>query len=79
MVGRVEARAWHAPPFRVPRSVLRPEVWPGSLGAPVCPGVHPSNTDTRYDQLYRGISGDAYKAAGIEGFLPHCPFSDMAF
>ena len=35
--------------------------------------------DTRYGQLYRGISNDAYKAAGIDGFLPHCPFDDMTF
>ena len=35
--------------------------------------------DTRYGQLYRGISNDAYKAAGIDGFVPHCPFNNMMF
>ena len=31
--------------------------------------------DNWYGQLHCNISKDVYKAAGIEGFLSHCPFS----
>ena len=33
--------------------------------------------DTRYGQLYRGITKDAFKAAGVSGFSPHNPFSGI--
>ena len=35
--------------------------------------------DNRYGQLYRNITKDAYKATGIDGFLPHWPFDAEMF
>ena len=34
-------------------------------------------SDTRYSQLYRPISKDAYKMAGVKGFTPSLPFNDL--
>ena len=34
--------------------------------------------DTRYGQLYKPISGKAYKDAGIKGFVPPLPFQNLA-
>ena len=30
--------------------------------------------DTKYGQIYKNINDEAYKAAGIDGFLPHNPW-----
>ena len=35
--------------------------------------------NNRYGQLYRNITKDAYKATGIDGFLPHWPFDAEMF
>ena len=35
--------------------------------------------DNRYGQLYHNITKDAYKAAGIDGFLSHCSFDAEMF
>ena len=39
------------------------------------PPVNGANTP--YDQFYRITSDDAYKAVGIDGFLPHNPFKGI--
>ena len=31
-------------------------------------------TDACYGQIYQNINDETYKAAGIDGFLPHNPF-----
>ena len=35
--------------------------------------------DSRYGQLYKGITDDEYKCAGIDDFLPHDPLKDFKF
>ena len=30
--------------------------------------------DTKYGQIYKNINDEAYKAAGIDGLLPHNPW-----
>ena len=51
--------------------------------SPVPPELQASTPVDRpgnhYGQLYRNITKDAYKAAGIYGFLPHWPFDAEMF
>ena len=34
--------------------------------------------DSRYGQIYKPISGKAYKDAGIKGFVPPFPFKSLS-
>ena len=51
----------------------RHAAWLSPMPPELVPYAPVDGPDSRYGQLYKPLSGDAYKAAGIDGWLPPTP------